>query len=57
MTAYTDEEMKPCDTCAVKPGEVNHPQGMIFVGWGFGWVPCPACQGTGAASRKPIHGK
>lgn len=35
-----------CTSCARKPGEVNHPRGAIFVGWGRGWEHCPVCGGT-----------
>lgn len=33
--------------CWLQPGEVNHPAGMIFVGWGHGWQPCARCGGEG----------
>ena len=48
QTAPTDDT---CPTCAKKPEEVNHPPGMIFVGWGTGWQTCPDCSGT--AKRAP----
>lgn len=35
-----------CPTCAPREGEVNHPPGMIFVGWGHGWQLCSNCGGT-----------
>lgn len=35
-----------CTSCARRPGEVNHPRGAIFVGWGRGWEHCPVCKGT-----------
>ena len=35
-----------CTGCARKPGETNHPLGMVFVGFGIGWRPCPACGGS-----------
>lgn len=44
----TDEQ---CKSCEKKDGEVNHPHGMIFVGWGHGWQPCPMCGGSG---KKPV---
>lgn len=39
-------EAAVCSTCAKQPHEVNHPPGMIFVGWGRGWERCPDCKGT-----------
>lgn len=36
-----------CEKCKKGPDEVNHPIGMIFVGWGHGWQPCPHCGGAG----------
>jgi len=36
----------PCDACKRRPGEQNHPAGMIFVGWGRGWEVCGECNGT-----------
>lgn len=44
-----------CEGCAPDSEEVNHSPGMIFVGWGCGWQPCPQCGGSGlaeAARRK-----
>lgn len=38
--------MSICQTCAPTPDEVNHPPGMIFVGYGHGWQTCPRCNGT-----------
>jgi hypothetical protein len=37
----------PCEHCKKLEHEVNHPTGMIFVGWGHGWQPCPHCGGAG----------
>lgn len=39
--------VQPCPDCAPKPDEVNHPKGMIFVGWGVGWKTCSTCGGSG----------
>jgi pyruvate/2-oxoacid:ferredoxin oxidoreductase beta subunit len=36
-----------CDGCEKLPGELNHPYGMIFVGWGHGWQWCQSCGGSG----------
>lgn len=36
----------PCPTCLKLPDEVNHPPGMLFVGWGMGWQPCSTCEGA-----------
>lgn|SRR5215469_5636764 len=46
---YVDERpsMVKCKGCEKLPHEVNHPQGMVFVGWGRGWEPCPRCGGSG----------
>lgn len=40
----------PCETCKKLDGEVNHPTGMIYVGWGHGWQPCPVCGGSGVVA-------
>lgn len=37
MSAPVKLTAAPCLTCEKKEGEVNHPPGMIFVGWGTGW--------------------
>ncbi len=42
-----------CPSCAPDTVEVNHPVGMIFVGWGHGWQPCQNCGGSGLAET--IH--
>ena len=42
----------PCSGCEKQPDEVNHPVGMIFVGWGRGWETCPRCGGTGVEPKK-----
>lgn len=39
--------MIPCKVCKKKPDEVNHPPGMMFVGFGLGWQTCSNCGGTG----------
>ena len=39
--------MRPCKACAKQEHEVNHPPGMVFVGWGRGWQTCVTCDGTG----------
>jgi DnaJ-class molecular chaperone len=39
-------DTEECTTCKKQEGEVNHPEGMIFVGWGHGWQPCPICGGS-----------
>lgn len=45
-----------CPSCAPDTEEMNHPGGMIFVGWGHGWQPCQACGGSGLAETiKPPH--
>ena len=44
--ARTTEELVECESCKRKHGEVNHPPGMIFIGWGRGWERCPTCNGT-----------
>lgn len=41
-----------CPQCRRKPHEKNHPIGMIFVGWGHGWVECNACEGTGLKTEE-----
>ena len=51
--AYADwlderAEAVACPKCEKKPHEVNHPPGMMFVGWGHGWQPCPDCSGSGS---------
>lgn len=40
---------EPCPACKKLDGEINHPPGMNYVGWGLGWQPCLACKGTGLA--------
>lgn len=35
-----------CPDCEKKPDEVNHPPGMMFVGWGHGWQLCSRCHGS-----------
>lgn len=40
------EPMVRCHACLPEPGEVNHPAGMIFVGWGLGWQRCNVCGGS-----------
>lgn len=45
------EETIRCPTCEPKPGEVNHPDGMIFIGWGRGWTACPDCGGSMRISK------
>ena len=53
-------ELRDCQTCARKPGELNHPPGMVFIGWGRGWETCPACKGSqrvvveGEGQRAPL---
>jgi len=37
-----------------KEGEFNHPPGMIFAGFGTGWQPCIACNGSGVV-RAPDY--
>jgi hypothetical protein len=39
-------ETVECPHCKRRPDEVNHPTGMIFVGWGRGWETCGVCGGT-----------
>lgn len=41
-----------CAVCAPDSEEVNHPVGMIFVGWGHGWQTCQECGGSGLAETK-----
>lgn len=42
-----------CASCARRPGEVNHPRGMVFIGWGRGWERCMVCGGT--TRRPPVQ--
>ena len=42
-----------CPHCVKEEGEVNHPDGMIFVGWGHGWQPCIHCKGSALVFRNP----
>ena len=42
-----------CKSCEKRPAEINHPPGMIFVGWGTGWQTCPNCNGSGAEPEPP----
>lgn len=39
-------QTEECPACKKKDGEVNHPRGMVFVGWGTGWHVCPRCNGS-----------
>jgi len=36
-----------CQGCRPRATDLNHPPGMIFVGWGHGWQPCRCCGGSG----------
>lgn len=45
-----------CKTCAKQPHEVNHPVGMMFVGFGLGWQPCSSCGGAGKIRSKTVWG-
>lgn len=45
-------EEKVCPACEKQEGEVNHPRGMVFVGWGLGWQACPHCGGSGFESSE-----
>lgn len=47
---------EPCPACKKLDGEINHPPGQNYVGWGVGWQPCLACKGTGLvqAPRSPL---
>jgi hypothetical protein len=42
-----------CPSCAPDSDEINHPTGMIFVGWGHGWQACQKCGGSGLAETIP----
>jgi hypothetical protein len=45
---------EPCPACKKLDGEINHPPGQNYVGWGIGWQPCLACKGTGLAQAPRI---
>jgi hypothetical protein len=46
-----------CPGCKKQEGEVNHPPGMVFVGWGTGWQPCPRCSGSGSIPDEVLMSK
>lgn len=41
-----------CRVCMRVEGEVCHPRGRIFIGWGRGWETCSACEGTTRAHKE-----
>lgn len=51
MSDVIPEGRERCPGCIKLPHEVNHPPGMVFVGWGIGWDRCPICGGSGL---KPV---
>lgn len=53
LADWLDEhaDMVQCPECELKPGEVNHPPGLMFVGYGLGWQPCSTCNGSARVSN------
>ena len=49
------EKTVACPTCEPKDREKNHPTGMIFVGMGHGWQPCPKCGGSSRIRPGDAH--
>ncbi len=37
----------PCPGCVKQGDATGCRPGLVFVGWGRGWEPCPRCNGTG----------
>lgn len=42
-----DAAAELCEACRPRASDLNHPTGMIFVGWGMGWQACARCGGSG----------
>jgi len=47
--------LERCPKCIKLPDEINHPPGMIFVGWGHGWQPCLECGGSATINAHGTH--
>lgn len=56
MVRVTSEVTDDCQRCKKQEGEVNHPRGCVFVGWGLGWQPCTACGATGSVRVEQYEG-